>query len=233
MTKHYALSAEARDRAGKGVARSLRREDRIPAVIYGDGKPPVSISLPLKEVTLEYHKGHMYTTLCDLKVESDKHLVLIRDVQVHPVTDRVLHLDFLRVTPKTKLDVQVPVHFINHDTCPGLKNKGVLNVVRHEVELKCLATSIPESVEVDLSPFDIGDAIKISDAVLPQGTVPSIKDRDFTLATILPPRLLLEEEPVAEEGADEDKAEGAEGDAKDGDKAKAAGDKPKADKGGK
>ena len=183
MSKNFALKAEKRERAGKGVARALRREDKIPGVVYGDHKEPVMISMPAKEVGLEYNKGHMFTTLCDLDVSGDKHLVLARDIQLHPVTDRVLHVDFLRVSPKTKLNVMVPVHFINEEECPGIKEKGILNVVRHEVELTCAATTIPEAIEVDLTPFEIGDAIKISAASMPQGAIPAITDRDFTIAT--------------------------------------------------
>ncbi|PZQ48076.1 MAG: 50S ribosomal protein L25 [Micavibrio aeruginosavorus] len=194
MTKHYALSAETRERAGKGVARALRREKKIPAVIYGDAKEAETIELPVKEITLEYHKGHMFTNLCDLTVGSKKQLVLVRDVQVHPVTDAVLHVDFMRVTPKTTITVHVPVHFENEENCPGLKNKGSLTIVRHDVELICKATDIPESITVDLSTFEIGDAIKISNVKLPNGTKPAITNRDFTIATIAAPRLLLEEE---------------------------------------
>lgn len=194
MTKHYALSAETRDRAGKGVARALRREKKIPAVVYGDAKEPESIALPVKEVTMEYHKGHMFTNLCDLSVGGKKNLVLARDVQVHPVTDEVIHVDFMRVTPKTTIHAHVPVHFLNEENCPGIKNKGSLTVVRHDVELVCLATDIPEQIEIDLTPFNIGDAIKMSDVTLPKGVKPAITGRDITIATIAAPRLLLEEE---------------------------------------
>lgn len=194
MTKHYALSAEQRERAGKGVARALRRENKIPAVVYGDAKDAESIALPIKEVTLEYHKGHMFTNLCDLEINGKKQLVLARDVQLHPVNDRVLHIDFLRVTPKTTIVTHVPVHFLNEDTCPGIKAGGSLTIVRHDLELVCKATDIPEAIEIDLTPFVIGDAIKISDVKLPSGVKPAITNRDFTIATVAAPRLLLEEE---------------------------------------
>lgn len=210
MTKHYALSAETRERAGKGVARALRREKKIPAVIYGDSKDAESIALPVKEVTLEYLKGHMFTNLCDLEINGKKHLVLARDVQLHPVNDTVLHVDFMRVTPKTTITVAVPVHFLNEENCPGIKvNKGSLTIVRHDVELICKATDIPESIEVDLMPYDIGEPVKLSAAKLPNG-VKSASQRDITVATIAPPRLLLEEEDAinAEKAAvDAEKAE--------------------------
>ena len=210
MTKHYALSAEERNRAGKGVARALRREKKIPGVVYGDSKEPQSIALPVKEISLEYQKGHMYTNLCDLEINGKKHLVLARDVQIHPVNDTVLHVDFLRVTPKTTITVNVPVHFLNEENCPGVKNKGSLTIVRHDLELVCLATEIPEKIDIDLTPYDIADAIKISDVKLPKGVKPAITNRDFTIATIAPPRLLLEEEDAknAEKAAvDAEKAE--------------------------
>ncbi len=221
MTKHYALSAEGRDRAGKGVARALRRDKKIPAVIYGDNKDAESIALPIKEVTLEYHKGHMFTNLCDLTINGKKQLVLARDVQVHPVNDFVLHVDFMRVTPKTTITVNVPVHFNNEDACPGIKNKGSLTIVRHDLELICRATDIPESIEIDLTPYEIGDTIKISNVKLPSGIKSAIKDRDYTIATIAPPRLLLEEEDAinaekaaaAAENAEEAAAEAAKAEA--------------------
>lgn len=193
MTKHYALSAETRDRAGKGVARALRRENKIPAVIYGDAKDAETIALPIKEVTMEYHKGHMFTNLCDLTVGGKKQLVLARDVQLDPVKDRVLHVDFMRVTPKTTIVVHVPVHFQNEDKAPGIKAGGTLTVVRHDLELVCKATDIPAEVVIDLSKAEIGDAIKISEITLPTGTKSGYQ-RDVTIATIAAPRLLLEEE---------------------------------------
>lgn len=224
MTKRYALSAETRDRAGKGVARALRRENKIPAVIYGDAKEAQSIALPVKEVTMEYHKGHLFTNLCDLSVGDAKNLVLARDVQLCPVTDRVLHVDFMRVTPRTTITARVPVHFANADTAPGVKAGGSLNVVAHELELICRATEIPEGVEIDVGQCQIGDTIKMSDIKLPSGAK-SASAKDATIATIAPPRLTLEEEDAinaakaaaeADAAADADAAEGdkAEGDKK-------------------
>lgn len=214
MSKNYALKADARDRAGKGAARSLRREGKIPAVIYGDKKEPVKISLSQNETNVEYNKGHMMTTLCELDMAGGKHLVLARDVQLHPVTDIVEHVDFLRVTPKTKIAVNVPVHFIHEDRSPGLKERGILNVVRYDIELLCAATAIPDMIEVDLSGTEQGDAVKISNVSLPAGTKPVIDDRDFTIATILAPRSMAELEALEEapeEGSMEGAEDGAEG----------------------
>lgn len=220
MSKNYAFKATKRDGAGKGIARGLRREGSIPAVIYGDKKEPLTISIPSNDVNVEYLKGQMYTTLCDMDVDGENHLVLARDVQVHPVTDVVIHVDFLRVTEKTKIPVYVPVKFVNEDSCPGLRAGGVMEVVRYEVELYCSAMAIPESIEVDVGEKDVGDAIKISDAALPEGVKPVIDDRDFAIASIAMPKVVVDDEPSAdaegeegEEGAEggEDAAEGAEG----------------------
>jgi large subunit ribosomal protein L25 len=211
MAKKYAFEAEVREGTGKGVARALRREHKVPAVIYGDKKEPVNITLPAKEVNLEYNKGHMFNTLCDVTVGNDKHVVLARDVQLHPVKDFVEHVDFLRVTSKTKIVVGVHVNFINEEECIGLKEGGILNTVRYEVELACSATNIPDNVEIDLTNFDVGDAIKLSDAKLPEGATSAV-DRDITIATIAAPRALVEEtdeEAEGEEGAET--AEGEEG----------------------
>lgn len=204
MSKNYALQAEARDRAGKGVARSLRREGRAPAVIYGDNQEPVKISLPANETNVEYNKGHMFTTLCDLDVGGTKHLVLARDVQLHPVTDVVEHIDFLRVSKKTKLAVNIPVQFINEDKCPSLEQKGTLNVVRHTVELLVSAMSIPDLLEVNVEGKEHGDAVKISDANMPEGASPVITNRDFTIATLVPPKTAAQEEAEEAETSTDD-----------------------------
>ncbi|MCK5284302.1 MAG: 50S ribosomal protein L25/general stress protein Ctc [Alphaproteobacteria bacterium] len=200
MSKNYTLKADKRDRAGKGVARALRRENKTPAVIYGDKKDPVNIILGSNDINVEYNKGRMFTTLCDLNVAGDKNLVLARDIQLHPVSDVVQHVDFLRVTSKTKIAVEVPVKFINENLSPGLEEKGVLNVVRYNVELMCTATAIPEEIEVNLEGKEQGDSINVSDATLPEGTKPVIDDRDFTIATLVAPRKIEEELVVTEEG---------------------------------
>jgi large subunit ribosomal protein L25 len=228
MSKNYAIEAEQREQAGKGAARSLRREGKIPAVIYGDKKDPVKVTLDSNRINVEYNKGHMFTTLCDLNLGKDKHLVLARDIQLHPVTDIVEHVDFLRVSAKTKIAVNVPVKFINEDKSPGLEDKGILNVTRYDVEVVCLATNIPEEIEVNLEGKEQGDAVKASDARLPQGSKYVIDDRDFTIATIMAPKRLEDLEAELAEGDEDDgivsdeeaaaAAEGAEGEAAEGDK---------------
>lgn len=188
MSKQYTLAADKRDRAGKGVARAIRRELNVPAVIYGDNKPPVMISLPDKELWIEYNKGHMHTNLVELNVGGEKILALARDIQTHPVTDRIEHVDFMRVGPKTKIAVKVPLHFANQDKSPGLKAKGILNIVRHELEIRCLAMSIPENLEVDLAEAEVGAMIKVGSIKLPEGgSLLKQAEKDFSVATILPP----------------------------------------------
>lgn len=202
MSSRLQLTAQKREGTGKGTARALRRENKIPAVIYGNNQSPLSIVLDSKTINLEYRKGHMYTSLTDMDVDGEKILVLARDIQLHPVTDVVLHADFLRVSPKTKIAVNVPVHFVGEEESPALKKKGILNIVRHEVEMMCIATAIPEAIEVSVAGKDFGDTVKISDATLPAGVKPVITDRDFTIATIVEPR-----------GAGDDEAEGEEAEA--------------------
>ncbi|HNQ92264.1 MAG TPA: 50S ribosomal protein L25/general stress protein Ctc [Alphaproteobacteria bacterium] len=188
MSKNYALAAQKRDRAGKGVARALRRENRIPAVIYGDNKAPVLISCSAKDITLQFQKGGMRTHICDLDVDGQKVSVLARDIQLNPVSDRVEHIDFMRVGPKTKIIVQVPLHFVGQDVCPGIKAKGVLNVVHHHLDLRCAAGDIPEAIEIDMSTADLNAAFKLSDIKLPKGAeVMGHQGEDLTLANIVEP----------------------------------------------
>lgn len=207
MSQTYEIVAQERERAGKGVARTLRREGRMPAVVYGGSKEPVKISLDDNEINTQYNKGHMFTSICELEIDGKSQKVLARDIQIHPVTDRVEHVDFLRVTDKTKLAVNVPVHFINEDKCPGLELKGVLNVTRHEIEVFCLAVNIPEAVEVSLEGIEIGQAVKWSNTVPVKGVSPIIDDRDFTIATMIAPKKADEPEDEAEEASAEGDAE--------------------------
>lgn len=224
-TKHYPLSAMKRERAGKGVARALRRENQTPAVIYGGNKSPITISVPTKEANLEYNKAHMFTSICDMDVEGEKVEVLARDVQLHPVSDNVLHVDFLRVTDKTTVTVAVAVNYINQEDAEYSKEKGILNVNRYDVDIVCKAQNIPDEIIVDVTKFQIGDSVKISDADMPEGAKPAIDDRDFTLATIVAPRAIIEDEPVeSEDGTEGEDGETAEGEAAEG--AEGGDDKP-------
>ncbi|MEX3011986.1 50S ribosomal protein L25/general stress protein Ctc [Hoeflea sp. TYP-13] len=217
MSNSYELKAEARERVGKGSARELRRSGMIPAVIYGDKQPPLSIALPYKEVTMKIHAGGFMTTIATIDVDGKKVRVLPKDYQLDPVRDFTMHVDFLRVSKNTQVTVDVPVHFINEEESPGIKRGGVLNVVRHTVEVNCPADSIPESFIADLTGLDLGDGIHISGITLPEEVELTITDRDFTIATIAAPAGLKSEEEEAEEAAEEGvDAEGAEAEGEEG-----------------
>ncbi len=194
MSEENVLEGQLRERVGKGAARELRRNSMVPAVIYGDKKDPVSIALPYKELSMKIHSGGFMTTILSIKVGSDEHRVLPKDYQLHPVRDFIEHVDLLRVSKNTVVTVEIPVHFENDETSVGLKRGGVLNIVRHTVEVNCPADSIPESFSIDLENFDVGDSINISTVTLPEGVVPTITDRDFTIATIAAPAALKSEE---------------------------------------
>lgn len=213
MAEHIALNADARTKVGKGAARATRRQGRIPAVIYGDNKDPVSISLDPREISRELARPGFFSTLIDISVDGTSSLVLCRDIQIHPVSDNALHADFLRVTDRTRIAVFVPVAFLNEEECPGLRAGGVLNIVRHEVELNCRAGAIPAEIEVDLAGHEIGDSLHISEVTLPDGVTPVIDDRDFTIATVAAPTVMeVVEETEAEEGAEEETTDEEDGD---------------------
>ncbi len=180
----YELKAEAREQVGKGSARAVRRNGKVPAVIYGEKQPPLAIALSYKDIFYKIHGGGFLTTVATIDVGGQKIQVLPKDYQLDPVKDFPLHVDFLRVGKDTVVHVNVPVHFINEDKSPGIKRGGALNVVRHEVEFHCPADAIPEFITVDLSGSEIGDSIHISAVKLPAGVKPVISDRDFTIATI-------------------------------------------------
>lgn len=213
MADVIVLSAETRESSGKGPVRALRNEGKIPAVIYGEKKEPLLIALERKNITKLYNSGRIMATLLDIEVDGKKNRVIARDVQLDPVKDTVLHADFLRLGKATKIAVEVPVQFLNEETCPGLKAGGVLNVVRYTVELLCPADSIPGFLELDLATAELGTSLHISEISLPEGTFPTITDRDFTVATIAAPAGLDEPDEVeAEEGIEgEEGEEGVDG----------------------
>ena len=204
MSDETTIGAEQRERVGKGSARAVRRAGRVPAVIYGDKKEPIGITLESREITKIVHQPGIFGRLLDIKVNGSKHTVLTRDIQFHPVTDNVLHLDFLRISGSAKVAVAIAVEFINEDECPGIKVGGVLNVVRYEVELLCPATTIPEKITVDLQGLKIGDSVHISTIDLPDGVTPTITDRDFTIATIASPGGGVKNEDDESDVSDED-----------------------------
>ena len=187
MSDITTIGASERERVGKGSARAARRAGLVPAVIYGDKKDPVGITMISREVTKIVHQPGIFGRLLEIDVAGTKSTVLTRDIQFHPVSDNIMHMDFLRVSQSATVAVAVAVEFINEDKCPGIKVGGVLNVVRYEVELNCPAIAIPEKIVVDLDGVKIGDSIHISAITLPDGVTPTITDRDFTVATLASP----------------------------------------------
>jgi len=210
MTQTHVFSAHVRTQVGKGAARAARRAGSVPAVIYGAGKEPLPITIDPRALRVEINKPGFFATLFDIDCDGTTEHVLCRDLQLHPVTDVPLHADFLRVTDQTLIDVEIAVLFENEEESPGLKVGGVLNIVRHTVEVNCRAGAIPESIVIDLTGREIGDSIHISEVGLPAGVRPTITDRDFTIATIAAPTVMpTEEEEAAEALEGEEGAEGA------------------------
>ena len=208
------LRVEERTSCGGGSARALRRSGAVPAVLYGGGKEARALSLEQREVAKQLATGRIFLTVYALsfgeggsKVAEEK--VLVRDIQFDPVRDVAIHVDFQRVTDRSELHVDVPVKFLNQDTCQGLKRGGILNVVRHEVSLLCRARSIPTEIELDIVDADVGDSLHASQLVLPEGVKLSIQDRDFTIATIAAPKVAQDDEETTEteEEAEETKEE--------------------------
>lgn len=242
MAQVATLTAQARERAGKGAARATRRAGRVPAVIYGNKMESVLISLDPVDLAHQITGPGFFSRVFDLKVNGESHRVLARDLQTDPVTDRPLHVDFMRFSANTRINVDVQVLFINEEDSPGLKRGGVLNVVRHAVEMICAPDRIPESITVDLSGLEIGDSVHISDIPMPEDVQLAISDRDFTVATVASPSALktveeeeaeaaaaAEAEALALEGGEgveaaEGEAEAAEGEDKAEGEGKAAGE---------
>ncbi len=190
------LAAEARAKAGKGAARAVRRTGAVPGVIYGDNKEPALISLSEKDLTLTMKKKGFFTQLCDLQVGGQKFLVVPRDVQLDPVSDRPVHADFLRVSEKTVIHVEVPVRVINEKACPGITKGAVLNIVRHTVDVSCLATDIPDEFVIDLTGLEVGSSVHIEDLKLGKGVKPAIQG-NFTVATLVAPTVQKADETTA------------------------------------
>jgi large subunit ribosomal protein L25 len=218
MSELKPLAASPRDRAGKGAARAARREGFVPAVIYGGNDNPLMIKVSPRDLMMELRQPAFYGTQFNIDVDGTKHRVLPRDVQFHPVTDNPIHVDFLRVTDRTRVNVNVPVVFENEEESPGLSRGGVLNVVRHEVEVIAAAGNLPERLVFDLTGKEIGDSVHISEIDLGQGVKPAISDRDFTVATIAAPTVIAEEQADDEaEDAEGEATEGGDGEETDGD----------------
>ena len=191
------LVAKARSGVGKGAARALRREGWIPAVIYGDKKDPLPISISYSEAMKSIYAGGFLSHVINVEVDGEKHRVIPRDYQLDPVKDKAQHVDFLRVGPNTKLHVQVAVHFVNQDASPGIKKGGVLNIVHHTLDLTCPASAIPEAITIDLTGKEVGDSIHLSSIELPKGTSVRTHEKDMTIATIAAPSALRSEDAAA------------------------------------
>lgn len=213
MSDQLVLSAETRDRGGKGASRELRRNGRVPAVVYGGKEEPLMIHVEEKLLMKQLMTGHFMNSIVMIEVDGKKVRTLPKDVAFHPVKDRPIHADFLRISKDATVTVAVPVVFINEELSPGLKRGGVLNIVRHELELVCDADKMPDDIQVDVTGYDVGDSIHISAVTLPKGSESAITDRDFTIATIIAPSAMkssgggdaddAEGEVAAEEGGEE------------------------------
>ena len=217
MSDQLTLPAEARERAGKGASRELRRDGRVPAVVYGEKKEPLSIHVEEKLLSKMLSTGHFMNSVVMIDFQGKPHRTLPKAVDFHPVSSRPIHVDFLRIGEHTKVHVAVPLRFDNEDASPGLKRGGVLNTILHELEIVCDAASIPSEIHVALDGLEIGDSIHISAVKLPNGVTPANADEDFTVATIVAPSAMKAEEeeaapagevPTVEGEAEEGEAEG-------------------------
>ena len=225
MSEQLTLPAETRDRAGKGASRALRRDGRVPAVVYGERQDALSIHVEEKLLTKMLNTGHFMNSVVMIDYEGKAHRTLPKAVDFHPVTSRPIHVDFLRIGEHTKVHVAVPMRFDNEDASPGLKRGGVLNVVVHELEIVCDAAHIPTEIHISLEGLEIGDSIHISSVKLPNGVTPANAEEDFTVATIVAPSAMKSEEeeaapegevPTIEGGAEEGETEGEGSEAAEG-----------------
>ena len=191
-----------------GSTHSLLTKGMVPGIIYGKGSEPTKVALEDKVLKKLMNSGSFYSTIIDIDINGKVEKILPKQLQYHPVSDKLIHFDFLRVQENTKVNVEIPIEFLNQDKCPGLKKGGVLNTVRRLIELACNANNIPSKLEFDLIESEIGDAVKISNIKLPEGVAPTIADRDFVIATLVPPT--VEVETKTEESSEEGAAEGGE-----------------------
>jgi len=223
MVQTSTMTAEVRDRAGKGAARATRRAGRIPAVIYGNKEDPQLISVDPVELIKQIQTPGFFARVCEVNLGGDVARVLPRDIQLDPVTDRPLHVDFMRFSATTRVAVEIRVQIENEDDCPGVRAGGVINIVRHTIEALCRPDEIPDFLVVDLAGLEIGDGVHISAVDLPEGVTPTITNRDFTILTVAAPTVLVIEEDEAEAGEEGEEGEvGEEGE--EGEEGAAEGD---------
>lgn len=205
MANVITIEADVRERLGKGASRATRRAGFVPAVIYGDKKDPESVQIKMNAVVRLLNRGGFMSHTYEITVDGKTTTVLPRDLQLHPVTDVPMHIDFLRLGKGSTVTMAVPIHVIGEEESIGLKRGGVINHTRHDIELNVPGDAIPESIVVDVTNIDIGDAVKISEITLPEGAVPTITDRDFTILAIVAPSILKSS------GADDEDGEGEDG----------------------
>ena len=204
MSEILKIEANERKISGTGNSRSVRKNNQVPGIIYGEKKEPILVSIDTKLLGKQIRKPGFFSNQIDLSINGTSHRVLPKDLQLHPVKESIVHVDFLRVGANTKVTVSVPVRFINENLCGGLKQGGVINIVRHEIEVKSVVDKIPSEIEVNLDGLEIGDSIHISSVKLNEGVSPVISDRDFTIATIAPPTVAVVEEEKSTEETDQD-----------------------------
>ena len=211
--KEINLEVVNREKIGKSNSKNLRNDGKVPAVIYGDKKESNYIFLEYLDIMKEMSKTGFFSTVFNLNINKKKIKVLPREVQTDPLNNKPIHIDFLRVTPESKINISVPIIFINEDESPGLKSGGVLNTVRRDIDLICKIKNIPEKLEANLKDLEVGSVVHMSDIILPEGVLPVIADRDFTIATIAAPTIMTveEEKPETEGEEGEEGVEGEEG----------------------
>src|SRR6202453_243634 len=200
MATVNSIKATARSRAGKGAARSERRAGRVPGIIYGDGKPPMPISLDYNELRQRIYAGHFLTTVHDVEIDGAKHRVIPRDFQLDAVHDLPLHVDFMRLGEGATIRVNIPIHVRNAEQSPSVKRGGTVSIVTHTVEVRCRADAIPAGIEVDVGELEINHSKHLSDIALPEG-VRAVSGRDITLVTVVPPSGYAEELKAAADAA--------------------------------
>ena len=214
MAEMGTLAVQSRDRSGKGGARATRREGLVPGIVYGAGSEPTMVAMERRALMRELRNPGFFAQLYQIKVGDAMERVLPRDVQYHPINDQAIHFDLLRVSADATLTVAIPVRFVNEEESPGLKSGGVLNVVRHEVELSCPVDAIPDHIEIDLTGSEIGDSLHFSQVTGAADLTPIITDRDFTIATIAPPTVAVAVDEAGE-GEEETEVEAAEEDSEE------------------
>lgn len=204
MSRIYALKAEERTKLGTGGARELRRNSMVPAIIYGLGKPQVFIALSYKELNLEFKKQGFLSHMFDISVGKEKYRAIPKSFQLHPVTDEIEHIDFMHVDKQHKINVVVSIHIENESKCAAIKQGGILNIARHELEIHCLPDNIPEAISIDISELAIGHSIHLKDIILPAGVETKL-DPETSIVAVLSAKSEADEEQSSGDAAASEK----------------------------